>query len=195
MTHQSRETLLEQAEKLFSRKGFYGTSINEVAAASNLTKQGLLHHFPSKEKLYGAVLQRCAERLMALVDKAMTGTTSPTEQLAKLFRTMNCADEEMLRVVLLLLRELLDNRERAESSHKWFMGPFLDALVGMVERAQQQGALTGYHPLAFVYQLLGATQYYLVSQPTLKQLYSQQEFETHERQHLALMERQIIGTG
>ena len=55
MKLKTKDKLLSTATVLFSKNGFYGTSINDVAAEVSVSKQGLLHHFPSKEKLYAAV--------------------------------------------------------------------------------------------------------------------------------------------
>ncbi|MGR7023588.1 TetR/AcrR family transcriptional regulator [Geodermatophilus sp. URMC 62] len=50
------EGILDRAAALFARRGFAKTSVQDVAAAVGLSKAGLLHHFPSKDALYGAVL-------------------------------------------------------------------------------------------------------------------------------------------
>ena len=55
MAQDTRERLLDQAEPLFAERGFYGVSIAAIASELGLTKQALLHHFGSKEKLYGEV--------------------------------------------------------------------------------------------------------------------------------------------
>ena len=191
MKTNTRDKLLEQAEILFANKGFYGTSIKDVAAEVSVSKQGLLHHFPSKEKLYGAVLQGAADHLLAFVQDARKDTHGPAEQLVLLLKQMSLAEGRSLRVIILLLRELMDNRERASDAHKWFMRPFLDELVQITEHAQRDGAFAGKPALAFVYQMLGATQYYVISQPTLRQLYSTREFEQHQQQHLTMLDALI----
>ena len=48
--------ILDHAAALFARRGFAKTSVQDVADAVGLSKAGLLHHFPSKEALYAAVL-------------------------------------------------------------------------------------------------------------------------------------------
>jgi AcrR family transcriptional regulator len=50
------EGILDRAAALFARRGFAKTSVQDVAAAVGLSKAGLLHHFPSKDALYAAVL-------------------------------------------------------------------------------------------------------------------------------------------
>ena len=52
----TRQRLLDMAEQLFAERGFYGVSIAAIASEVGFTKQGLLHYFNSKEKLYGSIL-------------------------------------------------------------------------------------------------------------------------------------------
>jgi AcrR family transcriptional regulator len=52
--------ILDRAAALFARRGFAKTSVQDVADAVGLSKAGLLHHFPSKDALYEAVLVQAA---------------------------------------------------------------------------------------------------------------------------------------
>src|SRR5260370_32524560 len=51
-----RRQLLETALDLFSRKGFEGTTTNEIAAAAGVTEAIIFRHFPNKQALYTAVI-------------------------------------------------------------------------------------------------------------------------------------------
>lgn len=53
---QMDEGILDRAAALFARRGFAKTSVQDVAGAVGLSKAGLLHHYPSKDALYEAVL-------------------------------------------------------------------------------------------------------------------------------------------
>lgn len=53
-----REEILEQAERAFARLGYRAASMREIAAECGITQTGLLHHFPSKEHLLFAVVER-----------------------------------------------------------------------------------------------------------------------------------------
>jgi AcrR family transcriptional regulator len=50
------EHIVDRAAALFARHGFAQTSVQSVADAVGLSKAGLLHHFPSKQALWDAVL-------------------------------------------------------------------------------------------------------------------------------------------
>ena len=58
-----QEVILQGAATAFAAKGFAGTSMEEVAAASGITKEIVYRNFASKEDLYRAVLERTVERI------------------------------------------------------------------------------------------------------------------------------------
>ena len=53
-----RERILREAVALFGGRGYSGTSLADIAAAADISKAGLLHHFSSKEELFIKVLER-----------------------------------------------------------------------------------------------------------------------------------------
>ncbi|MBA9005395.1 TetR/AcrR family transcriptional regulator [Thermomonospora cellulosilytica] len=56
-----REEILDAAMDLFAEHGYRGASLDQIAERVGLTRQGLLHYFPSKKKLLIALLERREE--------------------------------------------------------------------------------------------------------------------------------------
>jgi AcrR family transcriptional regulator len=52
------ERILDAAEALFAEHGFAGTAIRDIAARVGLNPASLYNHFPGKQELYEAVLDR-----------------------------------------------------------------------------------------------------------------------------------------
>ncbi|NJL34706.1 MAG: TetR/AcrR family transcriptional regulator [Chloroflexaceae bacterium] len=48
---QTREHILQRAAEVFSERGFFGTSMNDLVRATGLEKGGIYNHFRSKEQL------------------------------------------------------------------------------------------------------------------------------------------------
>jgi AcrR family transcriptional regulator len=65
-----RESILAAAAGAFAEAGFDGTSMEDLAEASGVTKLILYRHFDSKESLYRAILERVATRLATEVAAA-----------------------------------------------------------------------------------------------------------------------------
>src|SRR3954464_9176495 len=62
-----RATILETAIKLFSDKGFRGTTTRELAAAVGVTEPVLYEHFRTKSDLYSAIIGEKAKEGIALL--------------------------------------------------------------------------------------------------------------------------------
>jgi AcrR family transcriptional regulator len=56
-SEQTRERIIEEAMRLFVRKGFFAASIADIAAAVGMTKGALYHHFESKDAIFFAVIE------------------------------------------------------------------------------------------------------------------------------------------
>lgn len=63
LSHADRRTsILEAATLAFAARGFDGARTLEIAATAGVSEALLYRHFPSKQALYGAVLERLAEQ-------------------------------------------------------------------------------------------------------------------------------------
>jgi AcrR family transcriptional regulator len=58
-----KERILDAAEHLFARHGFYGVSVRDITEAAEVDVALVNYHFGSKRKLFAAVFQRRAEIL------------------------------------------------------------------------------------------------------------------------------------
>jgi AcrR family transcriptional regulator len=63
----TRAALLEEATALFAERGYAGTSLEDVASASQVTRGAVYHHFASKQALFEAVLELQEARVTAEV--------------------------------------------------------------------------------------------------------------------------------
>jgi AcrR family transcriptional regulator len=101
----TRQAILDAALDLFADKGFFGTSLRDVAAAVGVRESALYNYFPGKDALFEAILAAHQDSrleqlapladgpipdgraiLVRLVDATLDGYVEPREQ--KLFRIM-----------------------------------------------------------------------------------------------------------
>ncbi|MDJ0940007.1 MAG: TetR/AcrR family transcriptional regulator [Woeseiaceae bacterium] len=188
---ETRERFISAATKAFAERGFYGTSIAAIADALPYTKQALLHHFGSKEKLYAEVLKRISDRLMAELEGVRERALDPRDRLEETFVEFYRTTIERPDDTQLLMRELLDNKRRAETSRTWYLKPFLESLVDMVVEEPSTNTRSRHVALAVVYQLLGAINYFAVSEPTLKRMFGGEEFSKLRGNYEAELRRLI----
>lgn len=81
----TRNRIMETAEKIILQKGFGGTSIDEIIANAHITKGGFFYHFKGKNELALALLQRYLEAdnvfFTALLNRARSLSEDPLQQM------------------------------------------------------------------------------------------------------------------
>ena len=176
----TRAALLRTATRLFAERGFYGTSIAAIAQELGLTKQALIHHFGSKERLYGEVLRQIADELIAALIQTTSDNADAKTQLEQLLERMHENRKTRPEQTQLLMRELLDNRPRAEHAERWYLKSFLKGLIALIQRVPGWESASEAEALAAVYQMLGAISYYAISEPTLMRIFGKPTYAAVE---------------
>ena len=69
--------ILDAALQVFSRRGYRDTSVDEIAGASGTSKGGIYFHFPNKEAIFLALLDRTAARLRKKIESALAAHEDP----------------------------------------------------------------------------------------------------------------------
>ena len=75
----TRNALLEAATALFFERGFGRTALEDVAAAAQVTRGAVYHHFTNKQQLFEAVLDSLESQAKQRVTAATAGVADPWE--------------------------------------------------------------------------------------------------------------------
>lgn len=81
----TRESILSAAQNLANAKGFGATSINDLLAATGLSKGSLYFHFSDKQSLGLAILEKARDDFYTFLTASLTGDT-PGACLENFFR-------------------------------------------------------------------------------------------------------------
>lgn len=69
---QTRQQILETAQRLFIELGYDATSLQRIADEMGLTKAAVYHHFRAKSDILHAAMQPGIDRMKSLLDEAAT---------------------------------------------------------------------------------------------------------------------------
>ncbi|MCD6585842.1 MAG: TetR/AcrR family transcriptional regulator [Desulfobacteraceae bacterium] len=187
-TPATAEKLIEIAESLFAEKGFYGTSIRDLADSIAIAKSSLLHHFHTKENLYGAVLKKLADEMTEEVKAVQKQFPNEKKQIFEFVQLLCNNSEKKPNRENIILRELLDNPKRAEKAKKWFFIDYFKGLTDIIKSGQSNGVFKPVSPEIFILQLLGAHRYLIISLPTVKQFFDEKIYRQVLKDHHAELE-------
>src|SRR3990170_2343407 len=71
------QRILDAALRVFSRRGYHDASVDEIADKSRTSKGGVYFHFPNKEAIFLALLNRTRARLLERIESAMASQEDP----------------------------------------------------------------------------------------------------------------------
>jgi TetR/AcrR family transcriptional repressor of nem operon len=94
-----KDRIIDESLKLFSVKGFAGTSMNDILKAAKTSKGGFYNHFKSKEHLFHAVLEAAGSFWREKNLAGLQDLESPVSRLKKLlenYRDRYLKDSENL---------------------------------------------------------------------------------------------------
>jgi AcrR family transcriptional regulator len=140
-----KEKITHESLKLFSLKGFLGTSIHDILEAANTSKGGFYNHFSSKEDLFFQVLDEARKIWREKNLRGLDQIENPTEkikQLLKNYKDRYLKDADNFPggcVFITLSAELNDQRPQlSKELEKGFVG-----LKGMLRRLLEEGKESG----------------------------------------------------
>ena len=92
---ESRARIIDAAEKLFARKGYAATSVQDILDALGISKGGFYHYFDTKMELLTEVCARRTEEwYLQGVERVRAMDGSCVEKLNAAIRLMNMLDRE-----------------------------------------------------------------------------------------------------
>ena len=103
---QTRQTILDAALGLFAEKGYFGTSLRDIAAVVGVRESALYNYFKGKEALFRALIdaahEQKAEQLAGLLEEPVTDVRIVLERLTTLVLDNFCAprQQRLFRVLM-----------------------------------------------------------------------------------------------
>ncbi len=140
----------EAAARLFLEKGYQGTSMDDVAAAAQVSKQTIYTHFESKEKLFADLVLGNAETVDAFVatlGPALEASDDLPADLRELARRYlhTVMRPEVLRLRRLVLGEAGRFPDLARTYYERVPGRVIAELAAIFERLTEAGRLNAKH--------------------------------------------------
>lgn len=96
-----RELLLNEALRVFSKRGYHEAAIEDIGAAAGMNASSVYRYFPSKAELLSSAFYRAADRLAVAAGDALATASTPREALLTLadrYIALAFANPELLSV-------------------------------------------------------------------------------------------------
>ena len=158
MAKDTKERILGAALDMFSRNGYTGTNIRELAASLGIVKSGLYKHFESKEEIWNTLLDAMiayyGERFgsrehLPCAPDSLEGLVALTMQMTDL----TIHDEKIIKTRKLLTIEQFRDERARDLATKHFLTGLRDMFTPVFQSMMDKGLIRKDDPamLAFAY--------------------------------------------
>lgn len=129
------DALLLNARRIFAQRGFYASSVRQIAEASGVDAALISHHFGSKEALWIAVVDQIATLTQSLIEQKhllRQSEMAPAERLEQAVREFVEAVFENPDVGMFFSTAATEEGERLDIITQRLVRPYRDAMVPLV---------------------------------------------------------------
>ncbi len=138
-----RDELLRHAIDVFGRLGFRNATTSELARAAGVSEALLYQHFPSKQSLLVACIERIGDEFYTALEALLAaGQDDPARTFAGIVARLErfvAARPEIQRLSLVILAELEDDEIRTAT--RTMIEQNVELLARAIRRGQQRGVL------------------------------------------------------
>ena len=160
-----REEILSAAEKVFAAKGFFPTTMSDIAREAEFGTGTLYKYFKSKEELYFTLIDEKVEEINRLVKSELSQKTSAIERIRKVLGLQLEFIERNRDFFMIYISE----RNRFEWTVKDDLGKgihekmvtYIDTLAEVMRQGVKEGEFKSINPIDLAHALVGIVNSYI----------------------------------
>ncbi|MEM5477859.1 TetR family transcriptional regulator C-terminal domain-containing protein [Pacificibacter sp. AS14] len=155
----NHETILEAALDVFSRHGFRGATLDQIALESGLSKPNLLYYFPSKVSIHRALLERLMANWLDPLHKLDPQGNPVEEILAYVLRKLDMA-REFPRESRLFANEIVQGAPNIADQIEGELKSLVDEKSKVIRGWSEAGRIAKIDPYHLIFSIWATTQHY-----------------------------------
>ncbi len=154
-----RQQILRVAMRVFSEKGFSGTTTKEIANAAGISEAMVFRHFANKDELYSAILDHkaCSRRFQNPFDELAEKVAAKDDFGVFYTMALNALEHhtEDCDFLRLMLHSALEEHDLARMFFESFITDVYKFLGGYIRQRQADGAFREIEPHVVVRAFVG----------------------------------------
>ncbi len=151
----SKKLILDSATKLFSKKGYSRTSMDELATMCDLNKAMIFYYYKSKQGLYEAVIVEVLDEIYKNISKDSEICKTPSQELESFIKTYASFAFSHPYLPALLLKELSDSGSQIPETLFMHMKKLYKLFMDIMSRGVDRDCFVDVIPMIVYFMILG----------------------------------------
>lgn len=155
----NRRAILDAALEVFSQYGFRGSTLDQIAQFSGLSKPNLLYYFPSKEAIHAELLSGLLDTWLEPLRALDPEGDAIEEILAYVHRKIEMA-ETLPRESRLFANEIVQGAPRIMDEIEGPLRELVDEKAAVIRAWAEAGRIAPVDPYHLIFSIWATTQHY-----------------------------------
>lgn len=155
----NRKRILDAALEVFSRHGFRGATLDQIATEAGLSKPNILYYFSGKEEIHVTLLNQLMEAWLDPLAHVDPNGDPVEEILAYVYRKLDMA-RTYPRESRLFANEILQGAPRMRPHLETALKPLFDKECALIQTWIDAGKLAPMDPRHLIVSIWATTQHY-----------------------------------
>ncbi len=149
----NKTVILRSSRELFHKKGFYGTTMEDIAEYSGFDRRTIYNHFKNKEDIFSALISGILTEIAAVFEEIESENAPILDKLRKVVLGLLDIFIENAQMLNIFMSEYEIN----ETKKKRYISAYTlknihdykeieSRLIGMIRQAQDEGMVVNVHP-------------------------------------------------
>lgn len=156
---EKQELILDAALDVFSKHGFRGSTIDQIAEAAGMSKPNLLYYFPRKEDIHKTLIARLLENWLAPLEH-MDDNGDPFPEIRSYLRRKLEMARDYPRESRLFANEMLQGAPHTIAMIEGPLKSLVDEKAKVIQGWMDAGRLRQADPYHLVFSIWATTQHY-----------------------------------
>lgn len=137
----AKERLLESAKMLFSQKGYYATSVEDIVESAGFSKGTFYFYFKSKEELFKSLVEEMNLNIVKRLENFLERDLPLEDALIEYAKVFLEDIYQNRHIAQIFLFQLVGTNEEFRKLYYTKVSHFRELLTKMVDRAIQKGEI------------------------------------------------------
>jgi TetR/AcrR family transcriptional regulator len=151
--------ILDAALDIFSRSGYRGATLDQIAEAAGLSKPNLLYYFPSKDLVYTSVLNHLLQTWLDPL-RSLDPAGDPVAEILGYVRRKVELSRDHPRESRLFANEMLQGAPHMKQILQTDLRALVEQKAAVLQTWMDQGRIARVNPVHLVFSIWALTQHY-----------------------------------
>ena len=187
----NRNRILEAALEVFSKHGYRGATLDQIAEASGLSKPNILYYFTGKQDIHVTLLNQLMDTWLDPL-RAINPEGAPLDEVLKYVHKKLEMAREFPRESRLFANEILQGAPRMGPHLEDALRPLVDEKAGLIAGWMAAGKLAETDPRHLIFSIWATTQHYADFEAQVQVLMKAAPVYEEASRHLDTMFRRLL---